>query len=37
MDMDGGDTEDMNVKGLNEDMLLNENEWRMMIHVFDPV
>ena len=34
--MDGGHTKDLEAKGLNEDILLDRNEWRKLIHVPDP-
>jgi len=35
--MDEGDRQDIEVKGLNEGILLDRNEWRKLIHVPDPV
>ena len=34
--MDRGDTTNIEVKGLNEGILLDMNEWRKLIHVPDP-
>lgn len=32
--MDGGAKKDIDAKGLNENILLDINKWRRMIHVF---
>ena len=34
--MDGGNTQDIEAKGLSEDILLDRNEWRKVIRVPDP-
>jgi len=34
--MDGGDMTRYEVKGLNEGILLNRNEWRKLTYVSDP-
>lgn len=34
--MEGDIIEKMDTSGLNEDILLNKNEWKRIIHVVDP-